>query len=46
MKKIKVIKGVKNVLDAVLVIDANSASSCFAYQDKVPAEIKKFKKVK
>ena len=39
----KSVKVVKTVLEAVLKIDANTASSWIAYQ---PSEIKKFKKVR
>ena len=38
-------KSVK-VVEAVLKIDANTASSWIAYQPEMPSEIKKFKKVR
>ncbi len=46
MKNTQVKKCVKSVLDVVLKVDANTASSCFAHQDKMPSQIKKFKKVR
>jgi cyclic lactone autoinducer peptide len=42
----KSVKVVKTVLEAVLKIDANTASSWIAYQPEMPSEIKKFKKVR
>ena len=45
MKKTQAKKYVKTILDVILKVDANTASSCFAHQDKMPSQIKKFKKV-
>ena len=42
----KSVKVVKTVLEAVLKIDAYTASSWIAYQPEMPSEIKKFKKVR
>ena len=36
----------EEILEAVLKIDANTASSWIAYQPEMPSEIKKFKKVR
>ena len=38
----KSVKVVKTVLEAVLKIDANTASSWIAYQPEMPSEIKKY----
>ena len=45
LKKNKAEKIVK-VLDTVLKLEANSASSVFAYEPKAPKELERFKKTK
>ncbi|MGN0339746.1 MAG: AgrD family cyclic lactone autoinducer peptide [Lachnospira sp.] len=45
MKK-TMVSAVKKILDSVLVVNANSSSSCFAFEEKTPKEIEKFKRIK
>ena len=42
----KSVKVVKTVLEAVLKIDANTASSWIAYQTEMPSDINKYKNVR